>query len=67
MWTGFQTKLLVILAVFNVQLVFFSCGFLFPIKHLEELIKLGDDMKVESVFQLKKKLIRNTSREKGKQ
>lgn len=50
MWTGFQNKLLVILAVFNVQLFFFSCGFLFPIKHLEEFIKLGDDVKVESVF-----------------
>lgn len=49
MWTGFQNKLLVILAVFNVQL-FFSCGFfLFPFQHLEELIKLGNDTKVERV------------------
>lgn len=53
MWPGFQNKLLVILTVFNVQLFFlfsFSpCGFLFLIQHLEELIKLGDDAKVERV------------------
>lgn len=52
MWPGFQNKLLVILAVFNVQLFcLFSppCDFLFLIQHLEELIKLGDDVKVERV------------------
>ena len=35
----FQSDLLVILAVFNIQLFFW--GFLFPIQHLEEPIKLG--------------------------
>lgn len=49
MWTGFQNKLLVILAVFNVQLFFPVVLFLFPFQHLEELIKSGDDTKVGRV------------------